>query len=151
MHPDDHLLRLPESFPTGASRFRDSYPGRREQQARIYVKFCPEGVDAAFLALFDTGGHFCLLNETVAGLVRDRLTEGLGPFTVRTPYGTVSGDLYLHRIKIIAEIGESLDIEATVFIPPDWDGPCFLGYTGASDRFQFAVSPGENLFRFGTL
>ncbi len=133
------------------SLYRDSYPGLQENQARIYVKFSPAGVHSAFWALFDTGAHFCLLNKTVAGLVQDHLTESLGVFRVRTAYGPVQGGLYLHRIKLLAEVGESLDIDATVFIPPEWQGPCFLGYAGAMDRINFAINPGANEIRFGAL
>ncbi len=92
-----------------------------------------------------------MLNETVARLVEDHLTESLGTFRVRTAYGPLEGELYLHRIKLLAEIGDSLDIDATVFVPPGWQGPCFLGYAGVLERIHFAIHPGTNQFRFGSL
>ena len=131
------------------SLYRDSFPGRREDQPRIYVKFRPDGADSSYWALLDTGAHFCLLNETVADVIRDHLTESLGSFAVQTPYGRVHGELYLHRIKLIAEVGMSLDIDVTLFTPPEWQGPCFLGYAGAMDRVHFAVNPLANQLRFG--
>ena len=108
-------------------------------------------MDAYFWALLDTGAHYCLLNETVARLVEDHLTEGLGPFNVRTAYGPTKGELYRHQITLIAEAGESLDMGAIVFVPSGWQGPCFLGYTGVLDRVLFAVNPRDNLFYFGPL
>lgn len=136
-------------FPEGASRYLDSHPGFAEAQPRIYVKFRPEGVDTLFWALLDTGAHFFLLNETVAGFLRDHLGDSLGSFTVRTAYGPVEGELYRHRVTLAAEVGESLDIDATVFLPPGWQGPCFLGYAGVLERARFGVDPGENRFSFG--
>jgi hypothetical protein len=101
--------------------------------------------------LLDTGAHFCLLNATVARLLGDQLTESLGTFSVRTAYGPVKGELYLHTITLVAESGESLDVEATVFVPPDWRGPCFFGYAGFLDRMRFAINPRDNQFQFGGL
>ncbi len=144
-------LLAAETLPAGRSRYRDSYPGLRETQARIYVKIRPEGIEASFYALLDTGAPFCLLNESVAELLRDHLTEGLGSITVQTAYGPANGELYRHQITLIADEGESLDIEATVFVPTGWQGPCFLGYSGVLDRVFFAVNPELNLFYFRAL
>ena len=133
------------------SRYQDSHPGYREAQPRIYVKFRLEGADFSFWALLDTGAHFCLLNEAAASSLRGGLTEGLGRITLRTSYGPIEGNLYRHRITLIAEVGQSLDIDATVFIPPGWQGPCFLGYAGVLERVRFAIDPRTNQFGFGSL
>lgn len=135
----------------GMARYRDSHPELDETQPRIYVKFRPSGLDISFLGLLDTGGHYCLLNQTVAHLLRDQLTDSLGQFWVRTAHGRLSGELYLHSITLLAEVGESVDVEATVFTPSDWHGPCFPGYAGALDRVRFAVDPLDNQFRFKAL
>ena len=59
----------------GAAEYFDSHPDLPESHARIYVKFRPEGVDRSivFLALLDTGGLYCILNQDIAELVRDDL------------------------------------------------------------------------------
>ncbi len=57
----------------------------------------------------------------------------------------------IHKIRLIADVGEPLDIDSTVFIPPDWRAPSILGYTGALDRMRFAVDPQVNRFYFGPL
>ena len=145
------LLPSLESSRRGTSTFRDSHPSMVEEEPRIYVKFRPAGLDVLFWALLDTGAHFCLLNSTVAKMLRDQLTESLGTFSVRTAHGPVRGDLYLHPITLVAETGESLNIEATVFVPPEWQGPSFLGYAGALDRIRFAIDPRANRFYFGEL
>ena len=151
MPRNDQLELSLGSFPEGASRYQDARPESGEAQARIYVKFRLAAVDVSFWALLDTGADFCLLNETAAGFVRDHLAEGLGPFAVRTAYGLLEGQLYRHQITLLAEVGKSVDIEATVLIPPEWQGPCFLGYAGALDHVHFGINPSRNQFSFSAL
>ncbi len=134
----------------GAAEYFDSYPDLPESHARIYAKFRPRGVGRGifFLALLDTGGLYCILNRDIAELVRDDLTSPLDRVAIRTARGLVRGDLYQHTITLIAEVGEPLDIEATVFISPEWNAPSVLGYTGALERFRLSLDPAENCMRF---
>lgn len=143
-------MRFSELFLTGASTYADAFPGRPEPYPRIYVQFRIEGVEPVFLALLDTGGCFCILNDRVATLVKGRLVEPLDKVSIRTAHGILEGNLYRHQIALVAEDGEPLDVHATVFVPPVWSGPCFLGYSGALDRVRFAVDPEMNRFYFGT-
>ncbi|MCP4546636.1 MAG: hypothetical protein GY835_09255 [bacterium] len=136
---------------TGALRYLDSYPGLKEAQPRVYVKFRPAGVEGSFVALLDTGGHFCILNRLTSALLSDHLADSMGLFTIQTAHGRLVGELYRHTITIIAEVGESLQVESTLFVPPDWEGPCFIGYSGVLDRMCFAVNPRANSFHFGPL
>lgn len=119
--------------------------------SRIYVEFLPEGTDISFLALLDTGAHYCILNNRVIDEIGDRLAEPVGRAELRTAHGLVRGVLYLLRITLIADQGDQLGFEATVFVSPDWRGPCFIGYAGALDRLCFAVHPRDNRFYFGPL
>lgn len=139
------------SFPEGAARYLDSHPDSEDAQPRIYVKFRPALVDFSFWALLDTGAHFCLLNDTVFRFVRDHLSEGLGPFVVRTAYGLLEGQLYRYPITLLADVGKSVDVETTVLIPPGWRGSCFLGYAGALDHVHFGIQPESNQFSFSAL
>lgn len=145
------LFRSGEPFAIGACRYLDAHPGREEPLARIYVRLQLEGLPTEFLALLDTGGHYCLLNEEMANLVREHLTAPLGEVTLRTAFGPIRGELFLHRLRAIAEEGDSLDIEVTVFIPTGWQGPSILGYTGGLDRIRFAVDPEANCLYVGPL
>ena len=59
------------------------------------------------------------------------------------------------RIGLEAERGESLDIEATVFVPilppgETWLHPNFIGLDGFLNRIRFAIDPEENAFYFGS-
>jgi len=143
--------RMP--FASGASGYWDAYPRMQETFPRIYVQFRPAGADpgSVFLALVDTGAHYCILNARVAEQIEDLLTDHLGEVDLRTARGPVRGSLYAHRIELIAEVGDDLDMGSTLFISPEWQAPSFLGYTGALDRVRFAIDPEANRFYFGSV
>lgn len=103
------------------------------------------------MGLLDTGGHFCILNQEILADIRPQLSEPLDSATLRTAHGPISGEIHLHTIELIAEVGESLSIEATVFVSPEWQGPSFLGYTGVLDRVLIALDPQANRFYFRAL
>jgi hypothetical protein len=63
--------------------------------------------------------------------------------------GMIHGALYRETIRISADEGQPLDVEATIFVSPDWRGPNFIGYQGLLQRIRFAVDPETNLFYFG--
>jgi hypothetical protein len=147
----EELLATDGPCVTGVAEYLDAVPGAHDPLARICVPFQVAGLDLEFLALLDTGGHYCILNETAARRARKHLASPLDQVRLQTARGIVAGDLYSHPIRLIAEIGEPLDIEAIVFLPNQWSGPCFLGYTGFLDRLRFAVDPRRNQFFFGPL
>lgn len=149
--PQGLLLPSGEPFATGASTYFDSRPNVLEPLPRIYVKFTPSGTDLTFLALLDTGGHYVILSDSVVQEIGEQLTERMGRTELRTAHGTVRGDLYLHRITLVAETGTSLDFDAAVFVSPEWRGGNFIGYAGALDRVCFAANPLDNNFYFGPL
>jgi hypothetical protein len=68
-----------------------------------------------------------------------------------TRFGLLRGSLYRVPVRIPADEGDPLDLEATVFFSPEWHGPSFIGYEGLLQRIRFAVDPEENLFYFGPL
>lgn len=133
------------------SEYSDGYPGLDEPLPRVYVKFQPEGSTTFHLALLDTGGHFCILSREVAALVGETLTQGLEEVSLMTARGRIRGEIFKHNIELIADSGENLAIEATVFISSDWTGPSVLGYTGVIDRAQIAAAPQNNGFYFGPM
>lgn len=141
-----------EPFASGASAYLDTIPGQPEPYPRIYAQFRPEGIvsELSFLALVDTGAHFCILNAGVANLIQDQLGESIGEIVLRTAYGLVEGRLYTHRIQLIADQGDHLSFDCTIFLSPDWRGSNFLGYVGALERLRFAVDCPKNRFYFGS-
>lgn len=146
------LLGSEEPFAVGASVYKDGYPGLPEPHPRIYMEFRPEGTAEfgfSFLALLDTGGHYCILNEEVASLVQDHLTDHLGSTRLRTAHGPVQGNLYLLKIELLAHFGDNLEFEVVTFIAPEWQAPSVIGYTGVLDRVRFAISPRLNRIYVG--
>lgn len=51
--------------------------------------------------------------------------------------------------RIVAEEGRSLEVEAIVFVSPEWTEQTFLGYAGLLERIRFGVDPQANDFYFG--
>ncbi len=138
-------------FTTGVLRYSDACPGVEDPLSRIYVPFRPDGAKAWFLALLDTGGHFCVFGPAVADALKDLLADGLEQATLMTSRGRIRGRLYRHQIDLIADDGDDLGVEATVLVSLEWQGPSIIGYTGMLDRIRFAVDPPANQFHFGPL
>ena len=65
--------------------------------------------------------------------------------------GSFEGALFRGLITLPADRGEPLDVEATIFLSPEWTRPNFLGYQGLLQRIHFAVDPEHNLFYFGRI
>ena len=138
-------------FYSGAATYHDAFPDGRETKPRIYVELRPLGVDNSFLALLDTGGHYCILSPDVRESVEDRLTDFLGQEKLRTAHGLLRGELFILPIQLLADEGEHLDLEVVAFAAPDWHGSSFMGYTGVLDRLRFAIDPHTNRFYFAAL
>ncbi|MBI2160202.1 MAG: hypothetical protein HYU25_07490 [Candidatus Rokubacteria bacterium] len=62
--------------------------------------------------------------------------------------GEIRGRLERINVRLHADEGDSLDLEATVLISPDWRGN-FLGYGGLLQHIRFAVDASNNFFYFG--
>ena len=52
---------------------------------------------------------------------------------------------------LVADDGDSVDVDSTVFVSPEWRAGNFIGYAGLLERIRFAVDPGTNAFLFGAL
>jgi hypothetical protein len=68
------------------------------------------------------------------------------PKRLSTRFGSIGGQLKRTHITILADDGDSIELEATVFVPTEWTGGNFLGYGGLLERVRFAVDPQENFF-----
>ncbi|NJK76677.1 MAG: hypothetical protein HC849_25365 [Oscillatoriales cyanobacterium RU_3_3] len=67
----------------------------------------------------------------------------------------LEGSVIRLNMKLIAEEGEDLDVDATAFIPDVeefWgDFPSFIGQIGFLERIRFAIDPLNDTFYFGQL
>ena len=101
------------------------------------------------LCVLDTAAPWCILKPHIGNLIANELEEVPGSVRLSTRLGVFEGKLYRGWLTLLAEEGESLDMEATFFLSPEWRGSNFLGYQGALERIRFAVDPRANLFYFG--
>ncbi len=134
------------TFATGRSRYLDRDPEILAETASVHVQVKFEGVRV--LAMLDTGAAWSVLRaDLAAGLDlfdRDGETK-----TLSTRIGRVQGRLVRAMTTLVAEDGDSVDIDSTVFVSREWRAGNFIGYTGLLERIRFAVDPGTNAFLFG--
>lgn len=146
------MLNLQDGTPfsTGKSTFLDRADSSPEPTAKIWVRIAPDSLGGEILAQLDTGAAWSILEREVAESLS--LLNGQGPHAkLHTRYGPIDGRLERTRIDIIAEQGDSLSIDATVFISPQWPGGSFLGFGGLLERVRFAIDPTDNSFHFGSM
>lgn len=137
-------------FSTGKATFLDQPESSAEPTSKIWVRIVPDSLDGEILAQLDTGAAWSILEAEVAEALS--LLDGQGePVNLKTRYGTINGRLERTRIDIVAEQGDSLSIDATVFISPQWPGGSFLGFNGLLDHIRFAIDPRDNSFHFGSM
>lgn len=109
----------------------------------------PEGFGAPVLAQLDTGAAWSILDSEIAEELQ--LLDGHGePIEISTRLSAIQGRLENVTITILAEAGESLEVNAMMFVSRDWPDRTFLGYTGLLERIRFALDPQVNDFHFGS-
>ena len=136
-------------FTTGRATYRDLHPQRRSMKSAIYVQVVlPIHPNISLYAILDTGTPFCIFETEIA--------EALGLFPIdgesmslKTAYGPFHGTIRRAILRLVAEQGDSLDIEASLFVTDDWTYGNFLGYSGLLERIRFALDPMTNSFYFG--
>jgi len=114
------------------------------------VKIGVGGMDDTFLAMLDSGAEWSVLDPEIAaasGLI-DQEGEAI---TLSYRGGSAQGKLVQATISVMADEGESLTIEGTVFIPTDgWPtGRHFLGYHGFLENVRIAIAAQTNDLYFG--
>ena len=138
-------------FATGGLQYIEN---RREiigSEARILVPLSLELISRTILAVVDTAAPWCIFEPEVGNHLRQAVSPSEEQVVLSTRLGTINGSLYRVPLRVPADEGESLDVEATVFLSPDWRGPNFIGYQGLLQRIRFAVDPETNLFYFGRI
>ncbi len=139
-----------DRFSIGRSFFADQPPGAEPPTAKIFVKIEPGSLGMPILAQLDTGSAWSILDPEVANEL-SLLNGGGVPAEMSTRLGHVRGWLERTVIELVADEGDALSVEATVFVSPDWRGGNFIGYSGLLERIRFAVDPSDNSFYFGPI
>lgn len=141
--------RLP--FATGVVRYVDATKTYPAPEARIVIPLALKSVAEYVPAVVDTAAPWCIFEPGLARVLAWEFTQLESRAALSTRLGKIQGALYRGVIRIPADEGEPLEVEATVFFSPDWRGPNFIGYQGLLQRIRFAVDPETNLFYFGQI
>ena len=136
-------------FATGGARYRDSDSAIPGYGARMYIQVRPEPLPFAVLAMVDTAAPWCIFRPEIARILGDHLEAMPGEAKLSTRLGEFRGTLYRGLLTVLAQEGDSLEVEATIFVSADWPGGDFVGYEGFLQRFRFAVDPHVSMFYFG--
>ncbi len=148
------FFRGGEPFANGRLIYDDGQP-EAAADARIMIQVQIAGQPVR--AMVDTGAPYVILDPELA------LDFGLQPGTalettrMRLGYFRFTGTLHRLDIELPADEGESLSVQATVFVPrllpgDEWrDKPNFIGLS-LLDRIRYAIDPPPNsAFYFGPL
>jgi hypothetical protein len=144
------MLKLAgDDFTRGRAKFFDHSPDRTETTAKVFVKIALADFSFPVLAQLDTGAAWSVLDPGVARRIGALNVPGT-PAKLSTRFGMREGRLVPILVTLLADEGDSLQIEGTFFVTADWpqDG-CFLGYSGLLDLIRFALDPPRNDFYFG--
>lgn len=141
-------------FATGACPYWDQLSLDRTETPRILVAICIG--DSQTQAVVDTGGVYLVCDPEIPDLLSLNPSTSLGVTNLIIRGYKYTGHLQRLTITMLAEEGESLELEVTAFIPrldpeQEWRFPSFLGLQGCLEFLRFAVDPGANVFYFGRL
>jgi hypothetical protein len=138
------------AFTTARAQYLDRAPASAEQTQKIIVKITGEPLGGVVFAQLDTGAAWSVLDAEVAEAM-SLLGGGGEAARVSTRQGSFDGWLRRTSLQILADEGESLTVEATVWVSHEWRWGNFLGYAGLLERVRFAIDPSDNRFYFGAL
>ncbi len=137
-------------FTCSRTKFLDNLGVDSGNKIYIAVKFANL---AKTFAILDTGSPWCILSKEQAKEINpDYKNEALEPRCLNIRGEKTEGVLIRLPITLIAEEGEDITIDGTVFVPQDErDIPNFIGLGGFLERIKFAVDPQINAFYFGPI
>ncbi len=144
-----------EPFATGAIDYLYQPATTGETTLRILLPIEIENVPTT--AILDTGSPYVVCAPSVARYFPLDHWVALERQTILLRGAWVSGYLYRLTMQLVAEQGDALAVDATVFIPDaEWeeswgDLPSFIGLGGCLERMRFAVDPGSDTFYFGAM
>lgn len=131
-------------FATGTAHYISNLAS--EASSRIALEVEIEGQQTT--ARVDTAAPYMiceaeLVNQLGLGAAEDTVT-------VRIHGVPVEGGLHRVYLSVLADEGEDLTIDATLFVPlKPYTYPSFLGLTNCLESIYFAVDPFEETFYFG--
>jgi len=144
-----------EPFSTGMATYLYRPATAEETSPRILLQIqVGEQLISAFV---DTGSPYFLCDPEVASTLGLSPEDALGSETIRFRKERLNGKIHRFPVIFLAEAGENLPVEATMFVPDltndqVWgDFPSIIGLSGCLERLRFAVDPSNDRFYFGAL
>ncbi len=139
-------------FASGLVYYEDQYPGQ-DPTARIILTVTVAGLHTV-PAIADTGAPWCLLDADILVEIEPEQVDSLPTERLAIRGMSYQGRLTRLIVSLRADVGEDVDLEATVFVPilkpgETWNVPNFIWLQGLLSRIRFAVDPTENVFYFG--
>jgi hypothetical protein len=143
-----------QSFATGKMTYEYRPTSQHTASNRLYLRV--EINSLPLLAIVDTGTPYVIVQPKYARLLQLDPTEALEEIKLKIRGTIFKGQIHRVPVDLPASEGESMSLEATVFVPEtdeeSWgDIPSFLGMVGFLERIRFAIDPDEDSFYFGTL
>ncbi len=142
------LSRNGATFSTGRAEVSDRLPGDDDDQARIYVRVKAPPLEEEIVAQLDTGAPWLILKPEILEAV-GLVGTGGAPASLQTRLGLMHGHLERTTLVLVADEGNSVEIDAAVFVCETWPKGNFVGYAGVLERVRFAVDSVTNSFFFG--
>ena len=142
-----------DAFTSGRAEYTDMRPATPGGDPKIYVRFKVADLPVVWVAALDTGASWTCLASEIASEMGVDAANG-EKIRIGTRWGSVPGALVPNvALTILADEGDSLRIDATVFVPTIDDSPfhddTYFGYRGLLERIRLALDPQKNLFYFG--
>lgn len=141
-------------FATGASSYGYRPVLVTETVNRILVNIRLGSVQTQ--AYLDTGAVYMVCAPELADVLNLSIENHVGNEQLTFRGTRYRGNLFRIPLTILADRGESLEIEVTAFIPQIHPGEswpieflCILGMTGCLERLRFAIDPFEDTIYFG--
>jgi hypothetical protein len=140
-----------ESFATGAQPYLSRPLGGADPSNRVIVEVEIGGLRTS--AVLDTGAPYVIVNPSLAESLGVDPRSALFSANLSVRGHRTAGSLHRLNLTLMADEGEEVTVEATVFIPEVapaiWSLPLFIGWTGCLERLRFAIDPFDKTFYFG--
>jgi hypothetical protein len=151
------LLAYADGRPYAAGAIHYDYRPATPQDTlpRIVLSVSFENLETE--AVLDTGAPFVVCAPDLALLLHLDPSAGAPTPPLEFRGHRLRGGLHRISLSLLADLGDSLTVEATAFVPDldpgqQWgEFPSFLGMSGFLERLRFAVDPSSDTFYFGPL
>jgi hypothetical protein len=139
------------TFATSRATYLDVPPGLARRDAKIYVRVAVGAPDFVTTAMLDTGSTYSVLDADVADQLGAFEEADAPTVEMGTRRGILRGRLVRRQMWLLADEGDSLEVDGTFWVSPEWRHGHFLGYAGLLQRIRFALDPKSNQLYFGLI